>query len=251
MLKSSSLPFERGFEKNFEYATTPTKTGKKMRVLGSPNIFESDKLLWSLSALGCDEERDFNMDPSFHFRVLDDHLAHADSRERNRLSDRLLQQVSEMAVVDDIRVALECDRTWDREARTHDRAKVKFRSDFIKYYAQTLNLSAILDRTRISSQLRVFCEKTVWPQGHNLDRKWLESADAARKQLNEVWRCFRSGLLSGQKEDGFPQQYIDDDQAAFSAADRPEILEAIEEERRAILAVIEQRESALVERDLK
>ncbi|KAK3714786.1 hypothetical protein LTR37_007520 [Vermiconidia calcicola] len=141
------------------------------------------------------------MEPAFQFRVLDDILSHATTKERSRISQQLLRQVSEIATVDEIRTAIECDRGWNREWKTEGFETPKFLID-------------------------------------NYQKKL--SPSASRKHLKHIWIAFRSALKSHQQKQRFPQYIIDEDWAALSAADRAEHVEAVEEEKRAVHEKISQ-----------
>ena len=243
-----SLHFQRGFEGNFEWGRETFPDGTKRPIVGEKDAFEHDKLFWSLKGLGFDEYRMFTMDPSFHFRVLDDHLSHANFKERSRISEQLLRQVSEIAVVDEIRTAIECDRNWDRQPDQLEHPQ--FRKDFISKYQKELSLPEIIDKSRVSKRLRTFCKDTPWPKG-KIDNTWLENATASRKHLEQLWLCFRTALKAQQQQKGFSQEFIDEDWDALSATDKPEYAHAIEEEQRLIRETISQQALAYNEKRMK
>ena len=115
--------------------------------------------------MGFDEYRLFTIDPCFHFRVLDENLSNASHKERSRISEQLLRQVSEMAMVDEIWTAIEFDRGWDRQPVMEDMQHPQWRLDFIEQYAKKLCLPEIVDKARVSSHLRTFCKEYPWPKG--------------------------------------------------------------------------------------
>jgi hypothetical protein len=74
-----------------------------------------------------------------------------------------------------------------------------------------------------------------------MDDAWLKRDAMYRDQLSRVWKSFRDGLKSQQQRKGFSQAFIDEDFAALSAADRSEILMAIEVEKQIVLGRMEQK----------
>jgi hypothetical protein len=146
-----------------------------------------------------------------------------------------------MAAVDSIRVSIECSRDWGAQRLQEQPTEwPEFRKDFIDKYQKKLNLPSIIRGTRISQQFRALCKETPWPKGQ-MDDAWLKRAVMSREQLSRVWKSFRDGLKSQQQRKGFSQAFIDVDFAALSAADRPESLMAIEEEKQFVLERLEQK----------
>ena len=185
-----SLPFQRGFEMNYEWGQHTRANGSKQPTIKDSDAFEKDKLFWCLQSLGFDEYRLFNMDPSFHFRVLDDCLSNASFKERSRISEQLLQSVSEAAVVDEIRTTLECDRTRTRHPGSlKDNAT---RMDFVNQYHKKLCLPEVIT-PKVSTALQSLCQDYAWPKGKR-DGAWLERAASSREQLKRFWSLFRAGL---------------------------------------------------------
>jgi hypothetical protein len=223
------LPFQRGFERNYEWGQVTEAGGKKQPTISSNDAFVTDKLFWSLKGIGFDEHRIFTMEPSFHFRVFDDYLSHADFKDRNRISGLLLCHVSEMAVVDEIRTALKCDRNYNREPSRKQMMGPAFRNDFVDCYQQKLSLPEIIGGGRATKHLRTLCEKHTWPKGR-VDAHWIERAEAARQQLNELWKSYRSALKGQQIRKGFPKYFIDEGWDALSAAMRPQNVVVAKEE---------------------
>jgi hypothetical protein len=123
--------------------------------------FEQDKLFWSLSTLGYDEKLMFNLDPMFNFRVFEDSLRNADRKDRSRISQEMLRRVTEMALVDEIRVSVVCERGWDRHLAKEFPELAQppgFREDFIRKYVKELSLPESIISGRANSHLRTFWE---------------------------------------------------------------------------------------------
>ena len=241
LLVQYSLPFQRGFECNFEYKRYLDENKEPQMCVEDEDAFHADTLFWSIRALGFDRDRVFTLDPSFNFRVLDDCLSHASGKERNRVSGQLLRSLSEMAVVDEVRVSIECDRSWNREPNESIAdADPEFRGKFIEKYAQKLNLPEIVKRGGLEGHLRSFYNDSPWPSG-NVDNRWLAAASASRAHLKKFWTHFRAAVKSLQTSRDFPANFIEEDQQAFSAAHRPENVRAAAEEEQALRDMISAR----------
>lgn len=186
------------------------------------------------------------MDPSFHFRVLDDYLSHATLKERSRITEQILRQVSEIAVVHEIRTAIQCNRGWDRKFN-REGIQPQIRTDFVKSYAQGLGFPEVIDQGGLPGHLRTFHERHPWPRG-KIDSSWLERASASRKHLDHLWVAFRTALKNQQQRKEFPQHFIDEDWEALSAAARSEHLQVIEDERNLVLGMIARQARAAAEK---
>lgn len=241
LLVQYSLPFERGFERNFEYERALDENKTPQMFISDEDAFHNDKLFWSIRALGFDRDRAFTLDPSFNFRVLDDELSCASARDRNRISEQLLRSLSDMAVVDEVRTSIECDRSWNRQPDLEILTIApKFRKDFIEKYAQQLSLPKVIKNGDLATHLRNFCKGSPWPTGR-IDDGWLTAAMASRAQLNKFWARFRVSLKGHQISRAFPANFIEEDEKAFSAANRPTNIRAVEEEERGIRDMILER----------
>lgn len=115
--------------------------------------------------MGYDAYRIFTMEPSFHIRVFHEYLSEADSKERGRISEQLLQRVSELAVIEEIRISIQCTRGWNRQPARKDMTHPKFRLDFIKCFVQKLSFPEIIEKTKVSGHLRALCKDHLWPKG--------------------------------------------------------------------------------------
>lgn len=240
LLIQYSMPFQPGFVRNFEYERTYNK--KQPMIIEDKDAFHNDKLFWSIRGLGFDRDRLFTLDPSFQFRVLDDHLAHASGKERKRINEQLLRSLSELAVVDEIRTSLVCDRGWNRQPSSLSELNAPdFRVDFIEKYQKKLSLPQLIKNGGLSQQLRVFQKETRWPSG-KIDEAWLKAAAASREQLSKLWTRFRAGLKSQQVRKDFSSNFIAEDEAALSAALRPSIVRALAEEDQKLRDTIKVRE---------
>ncbi|KAK5175486.1 uncharacterized protein LTR77_000625 [Saxophila tyrrhenica] len=244
-----SLPFQRGFERNYDWGSIIKEDGTRAPTINDGDAFHTDKLFWSLKSLGFDDYREFTMAPAFHFRVLDHHLQHANPKERSRLSDQLLRQVSEMAVLDDIRIDITCDRSWTREPSEPEIEMPLHRREFISGYQQNLRLPDIIAKTKVSQHLQAFYTDHQWPKG-KMDSTWLERAVDSRKHLTRVWAAFRGGLKALQQRNGFPYEFIDQDWAALSAVESPAHLQVLEDEKQLFSAYMATK-SSLASENLK
>lgn len=239
LLVQYSMPFERGFERNFEYERGLDKEKKPQMFIDDEDAFHTDKLFWSIRAMGFDRDREFTLDPSFTFRVLNDALTHADAKERGRVSEQLLRSLSEMAVVEEIRTSIECDRTWSHEPENELlKDAPKFREEFIEKYAKKMSLPKIIRGRDLASHLRAFHEETPWPSG-TVDRAWMAAATASRKSLDKFWHQFRVALKCLQVRKAFPTDFVEQDEEALSAANRSSYIDALRGEEEALLQAID------------
>lgn len=104
-------PLQRGFGHNYNIHKCECSTSHSCA--SWDDSFSEDSLFWSLSCLGHDEfRRLYAQDPCFNFQVLDHLLFKADFKEKNRISDRLLQKISDIAVLDEVRMSLAFDRRF-------------------------------------------------------------------------------------------------------------------------------------------
>lgn len=134
------------------------------------------------------------MDSSFELRVLDDELSHASNKERGGINDQLLLNILELAVIEEIRTALACDRSWNREpTKASKLLHVAFRKDFIKFYAKQLSLLELIKSAGLGQMLQAFKQDSPWPSGKR-DEAWLNAAAASRDNLNKFWSRSRIGL---------------------------------------------------------
>lgn len=161
ILTINSLPLEKGFERNFKLAPSTMSGTKRQPTIGYEDSANKDPLYWSLSCLGFDEYRRFTMDPQFHFRVLDDHLTKAEFKERSRLSEKILSNITVMADIDEVRISIETYRHWDRERLTKDPrpdpAFFKMSKDFVATYVQNFDIIKVAKKLR--EPLRVLCRQ--------------------------------------------------------------------------------------------
>lgn len=77
-----------------------------------------------------------------------------------------------------------------------------------------------------------------------MDEHWLERATASRNQLTRLWTKFRDALKVQQQRDRWPSAFMDEDHAAFSAAEKAEAIKAVEEERQMVLEKMQRKKCA-------
>ena len=183
------------------------------------------------------------MDPSFHFRVLEDYLCGADRRERNRISAPLQRLLSEMAAVDGIRATIECSQYCGLHKVLKRKPGPDFRREFLEKYQNDMCLPEIIDKSKMGPLLRTLCKDNLWPKGP-MDDLWLWRAEKSRAQLTWLWRVFRDALKAQQQRRGFSKAAIDEDFAALSGPERPESLAAIEKEKASVLERVERKKLA-------
>ncbi|KAE9990079.1 hypothetical protein EG327_001891 [Venturia inaequalis] len=230
-----SLPYQRGFEHNFRI----DKCGGSTQAHGHANwndSFGKDNLFWSLSCLGHDEfRRLYTQDPCFNLQVLDHVLSKADFKENNRISDRLLQKISDIAVLDEVRMAIGFDRRYD--------CRPGSLSDVRPY---DLLHSHLCERWRTEEPsllcgpiLESLCTTHRFPVG-KLDNVWLDRASAARDELNRLWQVIRTETRRQLENLKAPESFIDRQCKLMSAGHCKDYVEERQMEEFAVHRALEE-----------
>lgn len=182
------------------------------------------------------------MEPASNFRVLDDYLSTADAKVRARLSQRCLDYVSDMAVMDEVRVSLRVhpSRTRQPSKREHRAAMEtsardepstgSFRSN---YFKKIQNVNVHDTSPILSKILKELCTKHPWPK-NKMNLSWLERATSARNCLSRYWQAQRAGLIKTYRSLGLSEEYIAKEMSYLSADCSQEYGQELEAERQMI-----------------
>lgn len=197
-----SLSYRRGFEHNYKIHQCGGTHGHA----NFEDPFGKDNLFWSLSCLGHDEfRRIYAQHPCFNFQVLDHLLSKADFKERNRISDRLLQEISDIAVLDEVRMSLAFDR------RYNDRPESSSGS-MPDYFLLHSHLCERWDTREPSVPcgliLESLCTKYKFPIG-KMENSWLDQASAARNEPNRLWQVIRAENRKQLEQLKAPRSFLD------------------------------------------
>ncbi|QDS69564.1 hypothetical protein FKW77_007963 [Venturia effusa] len=244
-----SLPYQRGFEKNYTgdshkcVCSTPC-----LPALHWDDPFGKDNLFWSISCLGHDEfRRLYAQDPCFNLQVLDHVLFKADFKEKNRVGDRLLQKISDIAVMDEVRMSLDFDRLHNhRIEQTMESMPwyLKFRS----YLCENWDTEMLMGPC--GPLLESLCTKYKFPIG-KMDISWLKQASAARDELERLWQVIRTETRKQLEEHEAPQGFIDYQYALMSAGNEYGYLEERQLEESAVHRAMEQAAELRAQLDLE
>lgn len=110
-----SLPYQPGFEKNYEWQRS-SKGKQKAPRIHAKDWFIEDPLFWSLDCFCNDRYREFNCDPVVYLRVFDDQLRLASEKERQRISSSCSRMVGDLAAIDEIRTDIQCTQGINRNS---------------------------------------------------------------------------------------------------------------------------------------
>lgn len=105
-IHSSSLIYQRGFERNFEF-TGSGRYHHLNRKYSTKDWFPHDILYWSISCMGHDQYRPFTMDPSLNFRIID-YICRTDPKEASRMDQNLVDELADMAALNTISTNIQC-----------------------------------------------------------------------------------------------------------------------------------------------
>jgi hypothetical protein len=105
----AGLLIQREFERNFEFEGNASLESTN-RTFSQIDCFPDDLLYWSISTLGYDENRPFTMDPSFNFAIID-YLCRNDPKEAARISQTMLDRLSDMSILSEGRSSFRQDIT--------------------------------------------------------------------------------------------------------------------------------------------
>jgi hypothetical protein len=127
-----SLLYQRGFKRNLDIRGDGRRD-KFNRTFTTEDYFPNDMLYWAVSSLGHDKYRPLSMDPSLSFAIID-HLCRTDRKEAARISQGLLVQISDMAVLFDIleSINLRSIRDVQITQKYYDKHQEKNRDQFLK-----------------------------------------------------------------------------------------------------------------------
>jgi hypothetical protein len=109
----SSLIYQRGFERNFEFAGSGRDCHVNRKV-GTKDWFLEDILYWSISCMGHDEYRPFTMDPSLNFRIID-YVCRTNPKEASRMDQTLVDELSDIAALNTTSTNIQCLTSRNRE----------------------------------------------------------------------------------------------------------------------------------------
>ncbi|THX21227.1 hypothetical protein D6D17_00177 [Aureobasidium pullulans] len=234
----AGLLIQKGFERNFEF-TGSAKVKHTNRKFTQKDWFPDDLLYWSMSTLGNDAERPFTMDPSFNFAIVD-HLCRTDPEEADRISQTMLDRMSDMTVLSETISSIRSDGTRNRSvdlkvakvflAQSHDTTP----EDWVeKINAQ--HGSALGDS--LGPDLLHLYQETPWPRGKK-NLQWLKDATAARASLTKVWDRFGELWAKRLTETGISQKLIDDDLELLHATTNSRYQEELQQEEQLVLDLI-------------
>jgi hypothetical protein len=184
-----SLLYQRGFERNLDIRGDG-KLDKFKRTFSTDDYFPNDMLYWAVSSLGYDKYRPLSMDPSLNFAIID-HLCRTDRKEAARISQGLLVQISDMAILFDILESINLRPIRDvHVTQKHaDRLlKEENRDQFIKKINAPFGDNEIGDK--LGEFLERACTQYPWPRGRKSE-EWLQEADAAQEALDVFWSEMR------------------------------------------------------------
>ncbi|KAJ4424657.1 hypothetical protein N0V82_000585 [Gnomoniopsis sp. IMI 355080] len=216
-----SLPYQPGFEKNYEWQRGSDGKRRTPRIY-SKDWFIEDPLFWSLDCFCNDRYREFNCDPIVYLRAFDSELEKATGKERRRVSPSFLTLVSDLAAIDEIRTAIQCTRGINlnsmQEYSTDPRFKAesKQRFDDAKIFNETRNdlLHAGVDDlcNAAAPSLRKLCTQYPWPKGRPATDTAQRAADA-RDILANVWeqirRVFNRAIVKNGMSGPHMKEYMD------------------------------------------
>ncbi|KAI4723841.1 hypothetical protein E4T49_08430 [Aureobasidium sp. EXF-10728] len=206
----SSLLYQRGFEKNLDIRGDG-KDNKFNRKFSLDDYFPNDMLYWAVSSLGYDKYRPLSMDPSLNFAIID-HLCRTDRKEAARISQSLLVQLSDMAILSEMMSSINLRQFRDvRTTRKHAKRfmQEEHRDEFIKKINAPFGDNEIGDK--LGEFLERACTQYPWPRGRKSEA-WLQEADASQKALDVFWSEMRTIWARKLREEGgVAEHYIKED----------------------------------------
>ncbi|KAI4847432.1 hypothetical protein E4T44_04516 [Aureobasidium sp. EXF-8845] len=211
----AGLVIQRGFERNFEFEGNASVESTN-RSFSMKDCFPNDLLHWSMSTLGYDEHRPFTMDPWFNFAIID-HLCRNDSKEAARVSQTMLDRISDMSILSEMISSIRQDMTRNRSVDTQVAEVFANHTTSPQDWIKKINAGhgkALGDL--LGPDLQQLCQEFPWPRGKQ-DLKWLKEATAARACLDKFWARFRDLWTNKLKEAKVSQRLIDEDIQVLSA----------------------------------
>ncbi|TIA54016.1 hypothetical protein D6C77_07912 [Aureobasidium pullulans] len=232
------LLVQRGFERNFKFQGSakikPTNCSSTQK-----DWFTNDLLYWSMSTLGFDEERLFTMDPAFNFAIID-RLCRTDPKKAGRISQTMLDKLSDMSSLTEIITSVRSDTTRDRAALTQVGEVFKTHTTSPADWIKKINANHCPELgDTLGPDMQQLYQKFPWPRGKK-DLRWLDEANASRACLTKVWEHFEELWVQQLVQAKVSQRLIDEDIEVLSAALNPRHLEELEQEKQVILKLVSQ-----------
>lgn len=194
--------------------------------------------------MGSDKEREFTVDPSVNFSALDDYMTKANAKEKGRISQRVYNHVSDMAIINEVISAIRSEKQRNRNPPTDilkARSKEEFRSQWIKK-VRRIDPCSLADQ--LAPRLKIACKNHSWPVGKK-DLRWLEQAKSSRKSLSEFWAAMRPLYFKQLRSGGILQPFIDEEISLLSADKSAEYMAEVKQESEYIQKQEEVRRAAL------
>lgn len=202
-----SLLYQRGFEKNLNIQGDG-KSNKHDRKFSKDDYFPDDMLYWAVSSLGYDAYRPLSMDPSLNFAIID-YMCRTDRKQATRISQSLLVQLSDMAVLFEVmdsiksRPIRECQITHENAKKL---LKEECRDQFIKKINPPFADKEIGDK--LGEFLERACTQSTWPRGRK-NQEWLDEATASHEALDVFWSEMRTIWAHKlRNEGGVAESYV-------------------------------------------
>ncbi|KAI4753712.1 hypothetical protein E4T51_13167 [Aureobasidium sp. EXF-12344] len=232
----AGLLFQRGFERNFKFQGS-AKLKSTNRTFTTKDWFTDDLLYWSMSTLGFDKERPFTMDPSFNFAIID-RLCRTNPKEAGRISQTMLDRLSDMSILSEIITSVRSDATRDRATSTQVGKTFKTHTTSPADWIKKINAghgSALGDT--LGPDMQQLYQNFAWPRGKK-DLRWLEEANAARDCLTKLWEHFKKLWVDKLVQAKVSQRLIEEDIKVLSAASTPRRQKELEQEQQDILELV-------------
>lgn len=180
------------------------------------------------------EDRPFTMDPSFNFAIID-YICRNDAKEAARISQTMLDRLSDMSILSEVIFSIRQDMTRNRSVDAQVAKGFAKHTTSPQDWIKKINAEhgkALGDS--LGPQWQQLCQEFPWPRGKK-DEKWLEEATAARACLTELWTQFRALWTQKLKEAKVSQRLINEDIQLLSLASTMRYREALEQEKQDIL----------------
>ena len=222
----SSLIYQRGFERNFEF-TGSGRDNHLNRRFSTKDWFPDDILYWSISCMGHDDYRPFTMDPSLNFRIID-YICRTNPKEASRMDQNLVDELSDMAALNTISTNIQCHVSLNRKYTQEMPAEeTERRGNWIKK-SNSPKGPVIGDAT--AKYLDSFCTRHPWPKGTK-NEQWLKQATASRFSLNQFWQAFRTQWAKKLGDNGVWSSSIAEDLDLMRAHESEEYRAEVAAER--------------------
>jgi hypothetical protein len=239
----AALLIQKGFERNFKFEGDASFESTN-RTFSQRDWFLDDLLYWSMNTLGYDENRPFTMDPSFNFAIID-YLCRNDPKEAARISQTMLDRLSDMSILSEVITSIRQDMTRNRAIHTQVVKVFPNHTTSPKDWIKKVNVEhgKVLGNL-LGPHLQRLCQEFPWPRGKR-DLEWLEEATAARACLTKFCARFRDMWTHRLKEAKVSQVLIDEDVQLLSAASTTRYQQELEFEKQEIQAqLIAQRDKS-------